>query len=402
MELGSGGNSHFGGRLTVKLQDSQLKPSRTLNDYFGWVLTLYLTPKAPDSKTNTPSFIGNPLNTMFLPATVRSHMPIAFALVLILTGLFAQWVGRASPGNSSSDLSGYVDLVRWGKQQHFDAHWNAPVGELTLSNRWSQWVFKADSKRADLDGGQLLLCFASRIKNGSLHISQLDVERSLRPLLSPPRLSPGKQIRTIAIGAGHGGKDPGKQSGKRQEKDYTLRLALELEQQLLTAGFKVIQIRRSDEFVDLLDRPAIARRKGADVYVSLHYNSFSGPGSETAKGAETYCLTPAGASSTNDPDGHGGMPRMPANRFDSENLYLAWEIQRSIVSQTGVDDRGVRRARYLELTQMPIPAVLIEGGFMTHPDDAALIWSAESRTQLAEAIRDGLLAYKRTLERESP
>jgi N-acetylmuramoyl-L-alanine amidase len=329
-------------------------------------------------------------------------MPLALYVVALFALLFGPMAVKATAREASPWGREYVDLARWGHQHQFEAHLNAPSGELTLSNRWARLFFKADSKRAEIDGGLISLSFPVRIRNGALHISQLDLEKNIRPILQPPRLAPSRKIQVVAIGAGHGGKDPGKQVGKRQEKDYNLKLAQELEQLLITAGFKVVMIRRSDEFIDLLERPAIAKRKGADVYISLHYNSFSGAGSETAKGVETYCLTPAGANSTNDPDGQGGMPKMPANRFDSENLFLAWEIQRSINSQTELDDRGIRRARFLELTQMGMPAVLIEGGFMTHPEDASLMTNPEGRTQLAEAIRDGLLSYKRTVEREKP
>lgn len=329
-------------------------------------------------------------------------MSLAINLAALILAVCGCLFSRTLAADAIPPAKDYVDLMRWGRQQQFDPHLNAPAGELTLSNRWARLYFKADSKRAEFDGGLISLSLPVRARNGSLHISQLDLDKTIRPLLKPTRLPPGKKVSVIAIGAGHGGKDPGKQVGKRQEKDYTLKLANELEQQLLAAGFKVVMIRRTDEFIDLLDRPALARRKGADVYISLHYNSFSGAGSETAKGVETYCLTPAGVSSTNDPEGRGGMPRMPANRFDSENILLAWEIQRAITGQTDLDDRGIRRARFLELTQMSMPAALVEGGFMTHPDDADSIINAEGRTRLAEAIRDGMLSYKRTVEREKP
>lgn len=320
--------------------------------------------------------------------------PRALALFVLLVGA---WLAPALRGAQD-----YVDLLRWGRQQQFVPYLNGPAGELVLSNRWARLFFKADSKRAEIDGGLVLLCFPVHANGGTLLITQFDIDKTLRPLLHPPKLPPGRKIRTIAIGAGHGGKDPGKQTGKRVEKDYTLKLAVELEEQLKKEGFKVIMVRRVDEFVDLIDRPALARRKGADLYVSLHYNAFSGAGSETAKGVETYCLTPAGASSTNDTEGNGLLVRMPANRMDYENMAFAWQIQRAVVGQTDLDDRGVKRARYLELTQMGMPAVLVEGGFMTHPDDASTIWSAESRTRLAEAITDGILHYKRLVERERP
>ena len=112
-----------------------------------------------------------------------------------------------------------------------------------------------------------------------------------------PRKS-GKKIKTICLDPGHGGKDPGNRLPGRQEKDYTLRLAFELRDQLKQAGFKVVFTRSSDQFIELSERPELARRAGADLFVSLHFNGTDG-GRAEARGSEVYCLTPAGAASTN-------------------------------------------------------------------------------------------------------
>ena len=85
--------------------------------------------------------------------------------------------------------------------------------------------------------------------------------------------------------------------GWHYEKVYTLALAAEVRDQLEQAGFNVILTRTRDTYVDLPDRPALANRRGADLFVSLHFNATP-TGKNEVEGPETYCITPVGASST--------------------------------------------------------------------------------------------------------
>jgi N-acetylmuramoyl-L-alanine amidase len=153
---------------------------------------------------------------------------------------------------------------------------------------------------------------------------------------------------------------------------------------------------------DTPERAAEANRKEADLYVSLHFNGFDGPGNNAVQGLETYCLTPAGAPSSNDSQRHGRMAGFDANRFDRENVTLAHLVHRAILDQTPLADRGVRRARFKELTLLRMPGLLIEGGYMTHPGDTRLMDSQKSRDQLAAAIADGILRHKKLVERGTP
>ncbi len=316
----------------------------------------------------------------------------------LLVCLFVAGQTTLGAGGSSRNP---VSLTRWAEENRFKAAFKAGIGELTLSNRWATLTFKRDNKRAVIDGVAVWLAFPVTAHDDDVWISSIDVEKTLRPILKPPRLETGGQIRTIALSAGHGGKDAGKQVGDHREKDYTLKLALELEQQLKRAGFKVVLARSTDQFVELAERPALAKRKGADLLVCLHYNAYAGPGSETARGIETYSLSPPATSATNDNE-NNPWPWLPGNRFDAENLLLAYKLQQAIVDGTDREDRGVRRAHFLELAQASIPAAYIEGGFMTNSDDANTIYDAAGRQRLAQSIVDGLLAYKRLVERRKP
>lgn len=293
----------------------------------------------------------------------------------------------------------YVAVSEWAAANRLSAQWNPRSGEMRLSSRWARFTFKADTQRIEHDGVMVWLSYPLLRTGDRLYVSQRDQESVLSPLVQPPRLPPGRKVFSVAVNAGHGGKDPGNLAGSRQEKHYTLLLAQELQRQLRRAGLKVVMVRDQDVFVDLGERPTIARQRAADLYVSLHYNST--PGGDDAQGLETYCLTPAGSSSTNDRGGHGAG-YLPGNRFDRENLRLAYEVHRAVLSQMEFADRGVRHARFKELTLAAMPAILVEGGFMNSREDGRKIYSEVGRQKYAAALVDGILAYKRLVERGQP
>ena len=203
---------------------------------------------------------------------------------------------------------------------------------------------------------------------------------------------------TICLDPGHGGKDTGNHVGfgffGHSEKTYTLALALELRDQLRRAGFKVVLTRSSDNFVELPARPAVANRSGADLFVSLHFNAAQA-GKNEVSGPETYCITPVGAASSNAQGEGGNYGITTANRFENQSLLLAYRMERSLVQNLGVTDRGVRRARFAVLRDAAMPAILIEGGYMTHPTEGKRIFDAAYRRQMAAAIVKGILAYQK-------
>lgn len=317
--------------------------------------------------------------------------------------LVGSWVAlaagrRPAPRPVQAPEPGHVNLASWGRQRGLATSTIRRSGELLLTNHALQLVFKADSRTMSFDGVEHRLTLPVRRSQEGLLVASRDIQTTLDPLMRPPQRPASRPVRTIAINAGHGGKDPGNIEGRRQEKHYTLLVAGEIRRNLERAGLRVVVIRPSDTFVSLEDRPAKAAQAKADLYVSLHFNAFDGPGSGDVAGVETYCLTPAGASSTNDAGNHGGAWH-PGNRFDIDNIVLAHLVHRAIVGGTDLNDRGVRRARFKELTLLQMPGILVEGGYMTHPQDAASIYSRDGRAALARSIADGVLAYKRLVER---
>ena len=109
---------------------------------------------------------------------------------------------------------------------------------------------------------------------------------------------------------------------------------------------------------------------------------------------ETYALTPAGAISTN---GRGIVSEnpLPGNRFDAANLILAREIQSRLYTATGGPDRGVRFARFRVLAKAQCPAILIEAGFISNPQEEEVIAGEERQAKVVKAVADGVVEFNR-------
>ena len=148
------------------------------------------------------------------------------------------------------------------------------------------------------------------------------------------------------------------------------------------------------------DRPAIANKAGADLFISLHFNATES-GKNTVNGVETYCITPVGAASSNAQGAGSNHSPVTANRWERRSLLFAYQIQQSLVSNLHAEDRDVRRARFAVLCDAQMPAILIEGGYMTHPAEGKKIFDSAYRKQMAAAIVKGILNYRKLAESPS-
>lgn len=290
----------------------------------------------------------------------------------------------------------HLRLDQWARANSFQWKW-ATKNDLVVWNATKKIQFTAGSKRAAFNGVNLLLSEAVRAQNGVPYLATLDLTTAINPLVFPPKVRARSTIKHICIDAGHGGSDPGNREGRELEKKYTLLLAQELAAQLRKAGYTVSFTRSTDVFIDLPVRPDLARRRNADMLISLHFNSSGGGGPE-ARGAETFCMTPARASSTH-ARGEGANNRnFDGNVHNARNMVLAYEIQKAMVRDLKSEDRGVKRARFAVLREATMPAVLVEGGFMSNPSEARNIYSPAWRAQLAKAIASGINSYRRIIE----
>jgi N-acetylmuramoyl-L-alanine amidase len=288
----------------------------------------------------------------------------------------------------------YVPVADWARANGLHCVWLRRGDEMVATNHTTRLVFGVDSHYVEINGVQVALSFPIANQKGVALVAQFDLDAAIRPLLFPLRYVKPAGIRTICLDPGHGGKDTGNRVGWHYEKVYTLALAAELRDQLRKAGFNVILTRAKDTYVELPDRPALANQRDADLFVSLHFNATS-EGSGEVEGPETYCITPVGASSTNSRGEGSDHGPTPANRDEDESLLFAYQIQKSLVGNLDAEDRGVRRARFAVLRDATMPAVLIEGGYMTNPYESKQIYGSAYRHQMAQAIVKGILAYQK-------
>jgi len=290
----------------------------------------------------------------------------------------------------------YVRVRDWARNHNFTVHWQKRYEVLELSKTGlGKLVFTINSCQASVNGIQIWMSFPPIGRSGgAVYLPSADVRDTLEPLLWPEKAKRTSKLNLVCLDPGHGGKDPGNRVGRNEEKKYTLLLAQDMARYLKDAGVKVIFTRTTDQYIDLSARPAYAKRKGADLFVSLHFNSV-GVNRNLARGAEVYCLTPAGATSTNVRGRGGNLGSTPGNRYNGSNVLLAYQIQKSLVNSLHFEDRGVRRARFAVLRSAGMPAALVEAGFLSHPVEGKNIMNAAYRRRLARAIVDGILAYKK-------
>ena len=314
------------------------------------------------------------------------------AALILLRGADCQ-AERARAGQVRIEGREYIRLAEWAREQGLSLHWIKKDEAVQAGNGTTAVRLEVHSPEAQINGVAVRLLFPLAQRGEEVFVSRLDVETTFRPVLSPAKLQLKKPIQTICLDPGHGGKDPGFRVGSNQEKRYTLLLAQELRDQLTRAGFKVSLTRTRDNFIELPDRPEVARRRKADLFISLHFNATEAS-ANSVQGAEVYCLTPAGAPSTNARGEGAGAGWFAGNRFNDQNLFLAYQIQKALTREVGIEDRGVHRARFAVLRDAVMPSVLIEAGFMSHPTEGRKIFTAAYRRQIARAIVDGVVRYK--------
>jgi N-acetylmuramoyl-L-alanine amidase len=224
----------------------------------------------------------------------------------------------------------------------------------------------------------------------------------------------GLGVSRIVIDPGHGGHDPGAMGKGVTEAELVLDVALRLEKLLQKLpGLDVVLTRRTDDFVSLQERTAIANREGADLFLSIHANASE---SGQARGVETYFLNFANnlsaaavAARENAASGQamGALPDIVKaialnNKLD-ESRDLATFVQRSMIERLrgankGVKDLGVKQAPFVVLIGAAMPSVLAEVSFVTNAQDAKLLRSSPYRQRVAEALLNAVRKYQTSLK----
>jgi N-acetylmuramoyl-L-alanine amidase len=216
-------------------------------------------------------------------------------------------------------------------------------------------------------------------------------------------------MKVVVIDAGHGGHDVGAQSLVRNEKDITLAAALSLRAHLLKMGhYRVVMTRDSDVFIPLEGRVQIARRAGADLFISLHADSA---GSDpTPHGASVYTLSDTGETRVNNvlgphewfshagngqtaPDVRQILLDLTQRSTRNRSSEFAAKLLGHIGDKVDLLPRSHRDANYFVLLAPDVPAVLLEMGFITNPGDEMRLTDPAQRDRLTAGIADAIDDY---------
>jgi N-acetylmuramoyl-L-alanine amidase len=230
------------------------------------------------------------------------------------------------------------------------------------------------------------------------------------------------KVDVVVIDAGHGGKDPGTQGPKSKEKDVALKIALKLgkyiEQNL--PDVKVIYTRKDDTYIQLEERPKIANRSNADLFICIHANA--NPNTK-AYGTETYVMGLAKEQKNfeiakrensvilldeNYKEHYEGFdPESPESyilfsltqsAFQESSLSFANKIESQFKSRVGRTSRGVKQGPFWVLWSTAMPSVLIETGFLSNSNEERYLLSDQGQDLMASGIYRAFKEYKAEVE----
>ena len=257
------------------------------------------------------------------------------------------------------------------------------------------------SRRAEINGTLVWLNSApfGRPGSRSWRMSRMDLTNTLHAICMP---RPAPENTLVMLDPGHGGNDPGAATADKAllEKDTTLDLALRVKSILQSRGISAALTRDADTTLSPADRSLLATHNNAGLFVSIHLNHAA---NANAGGVETFILPAAGHPATSASERPAWVEPTedeikseawrPGNAFDPLNARLSFALQHHLVEHSA--DRGLKRARYLVLSNAPCPAALVECGFLSNPGEAALLQTSEHREKTAKAIADAITVYLR-------
>lgn len=186
----------------------------------------------------------------------------------------------------------------------------------------------------------------------------------------------GKTRPLIVIDPGHGGDDFGTYSLKPpryKEKNLNLATAMMLRDVLQAKGYRTVMTRSSDIFIELDQRALFANEHNPALFVSLHYNSAP---SKLAEGVEVYYF----------------RSQTDKSRAAQSKL-LADLVLKMVLQQTGAKSRGVKNGNFAVIRKTTMPAILIEGGFLTHEEEVVKLKDSEYLKKIAQGVAMGIERY---------
>ena len=201
--------------------------------------------------------------------------------------------------------------------------------------------------------------FALVLAPMSEKIARVPTETVLNPVSGKPLSG-----ITIVVDAGHGGHDNGAEGARSREKDQALDIAQRLATHLRQYGANVLMTRNDDTFISLQGRVDFAHTRNADIFFSVHINSFH----SNSTGTETYYYT-------------------------AQSRALAQEVHKELIKATGLRDRGVQSARFFVIRKTRMPSILTETAFISNPTEEAKLMDPNFRERVSQGMTRGVLNY---------
>ena len=235
-----------------------------------------------------------------------------------------------------------------------------------------------------------------------------------KPAVRKTATQDSKRNIIIAIDAGHGGEDPGALGpGRRREKDVVLAIAREVNALFKAdVGFTPTLIRSGDYYVSLKGRRDLARKRQADLFVSIHADAFK---RKEANGASVYALSTRGATSTaarylaqreNAADLVGGvslsdkddmlagvLADLSMTSTLDTSLQVGAQVLRNVDNVARLHKKNVEQAGFAVLKSPDIPSILVETGFISNPTEAKRLATSSYQKKMARAIHSGIKSY---------
>lgn len=234
-------------------------------------------------------------------------------------------------------------------------------------------------------------------------------------------IEPEFKVDVVVIDAGHGGHDPGTLGKKTREKDVALKIALKVGNYIEKnfPDVKVIYTRKTDKYLALDERAAIANKQKADLFICIHANSL--PGSK-AIGTETYVMGLHKDESNfevakrenavilmdeNYEERYEGFDNSPESyilfsltqsAYQESSLMFAQKVEEQFKNRVGRPSRGVKQAGFVVLWRTTMPSVLIETGFLSQPTEEQFLAAEEGQNLLASGIYRAFKEYKSEVE----
>jgi N-acetylmuramoyl-L-alanine amidase len=303
-------------------------------------------------------------------------------LALVMLCVFSAQAAEAAPDSSTVLLKELAAL--YGFPSVIGTN-----NTMRWKSKYSSLAFHLDSRRLIFNHRLFWLNGGAIIRGKDWCISQTDAETVILPLLQSEKVLRSQGFGMVVLDAGHGGSDTGAiVPGKLEEKKVVLDIAHLVKKKLNASNVPVRMTRTKDVALTLKQRPKLAERWGADLFVSIHANEAP---NKAANGIETYVIPAAGFPSTSSTKPNSESYR--GNRCDAANTLLGGYINQGVVTQTGAPDRGVKRARFSVLREAPCPAALVEVGFVSNAAERANLLKPEYRDRIAEGIAQGILTY---------